>query len=177
MYEHDGEAEAWAGSADVLDILRNVYTRSDCADFALALRRVAGWGVERLSHDEGYHLICRDPGDRLVDVTGFVDEAALVREHGSGCLSHVDPDAWEDTEISGPDGAWVLGEAVSAIRQLPWPPFDDPGFRALSHASVAGLEASGPENAEVVPTPTPIPLTRGTDDQWIPRCRPHPLRP
>lgn len=121
------------------EIVRHLYVHGACDDMAVALHRMTGWPVVAVSsRSKGpLHRLVRAPDGRLLDAGGWVDEQGLRRRYGVRQVS-LSPGGGEETAIGtlvGDAEAGVdqpLADAVSAIRQFPWAPFDQPWFRALS---------------------------------------------
>jgi hypothetical protein len=118
---------------------RGRYLTGRCAEFALAVREITGWGLVEMRD----HVLARMPDGRLLDALG---------PHDPGCLDgiwHRDADAGElarrfGRRAAAPDvvaDARELLAAVSAmppgeVAPFPWRP------RARS-VSAAGLDGCG----------------------------------
>lgn len=127
--EYPGESPSELTDAQVLQVIRQQYTSSDCGDFAVALTRRTGWPIVNfVSAGKGLiHSAVRHPTGRFVDVSGFVTLEELRRRYKARDLAA--------TLVS--EGGYVIGcseddtdEEWSAMRlaslvieQLPYAPF------------------------------------------------------
>jgi hypothetical protein len=151
---------------DHIEVIRRAFTTSDCDDFAWMLNRMTGWQVVELSFAApqwgiGHHSLVRAPDGRLLDVTGWKDEAAARKE---ACrikgakfnLKDIDPrePVWWDGTPSGDDSndppngePSCACRLASVIRSLPWPPFDTAELRALTTLPLPGIDGYDPRCA------------------------------
>lgn len=135
-------------------VVRYFYTASDCDDFALALHLVTGWPVVSLHSDEEgpLHRLVRSPEGRYLDAYGWTSLPQLARRYGVTDLLVAGADGTEylpglgisltDLE-DGLDEA--LEQALVAIRELPWAPFNTQRFRQMSSRPQPGADFPYPD--------------------------------
>ena len=154
----EGDFERFEALAPPMQV-RILYTRSDCDDFAVALHRVTGWPLVAIAFPDeemgvGHHTMVRSPDGSMLDAGGWSTRSAVKRRYGGPAAKFSAPGGEEVAmspsvgfEAAGdPDGLDdALCRAVSAMRQLPWAPFDEPGFRERSLRPLEGVDLPLPD--------------------------------
>ena len=168
LLEFDEDGADWFEQLSAPEQVQTFYTQSDCDDFAVALHRITGWPLVRASFPDsevglGHHTLVQGPDGRLLDAAGWHTAAEVERTLGGKGVWFSQPGGEEVArssnigEASGvaEDGTdTALAMAVSAIRQLPWAPFGEPGFHALAVEPLAGVDVPAQEaGADVHPAP------------------------
>lgn len=91
-------------------------------------------------------------GGRLLDAAGWQSLEDLRKRYGIRKATLSEPGGEElamgffDNEFNGIDES--LKSAVAAVRQLPWEPFNAPGFREMSGKPFAGVDFPYPDDDE-----------------------------
>jgi len=176
----DDEGEELLLGMSAAERVRALYTRSDCDDFAVALHRMTGWPIVRVDFPDaeggfGHHTLVRVPdgtqgggrriGGLLLDAVGLRPTAAVRRRHG-GRRARISGPGGEELAALGasddhgdPGVSHSLAMAASAVRQLPWPPFDEAWFRATVSRPLLGVDVprSGLEPAPEARAARPVP--------------------
>lgn len=139
---------------DSLEVLRRAFVSFPyCDDFSFVLSLVTGWKCVRTSWNipgrgSGRHSLVRAPNDRLLDVTGWTDEAALARRYADGSglglmFENVTPSA---SSIRCRPGEEAQDEDVTrivgVIRNLPYAPYGEAWFRKMADAFVVSSASS-----------------------------------
>jgi len=140
-----GELEEFMAKSPA-ERVSHFYCMSDCGVFAVALQKVTGWPIRSLGNDEHgrIHSVVEAPDGRLLDASGWQTLRSLRKRHAAKDATLSEPGGVEnamgyfENKYEGLDGS--LRFAVSAIRQLPWAPFDDPEFRAVSERQIEGID-------------------------------------
>jgi hypothetical protein len=131
--------------------VRHFFCSSDCDAFAIALHRMTGWPVRALgSPGHGFlHRFVEAPDGRFLDAGGWQTLDSMRKRYGIRKAILSDPGGEElamgflENEFDGYDES--LAKAVAAIRQLPWEPFNELGFREVSGRPFEGVDHPFPE--------------------------------
>jgi hypothetical protein len=128
--------------------VRHFFSSGECDAFAAALHEMTGWPVVTLSNARGlpYHRLVAAPDGRLLDSHGWTDATQLARRYGLRKPKLSAPGGLELCVGLVDDDPEALSGAVSAIRRLPWPPFDEAWFREISQRTFPGVDE--PETRE-----------------------------
>lgn len=131
---------------DPAAVVKEAFTASDCGNFSLALSEMTGWPIYILGGADGpVHALVKAPDGRLLDATGWTDLATLAKRYGVRCLSKcpegtrgmaTDPGAVNDEGINE-----EMARVVSAVRALPWAPFNTTSFRKMALRPLRSVDA------------------------------------
>jgi len=133
--------------------VRYFFCSSDCDAFAIALHRMTGWPMRALGSEAGFlHRFVEAPDGRFLDAGGWQTLDTLAKRYRVRKPVLSNPGGEElamgfcENEFDGIDESLKL--AVAAVRQLPWAPFDEPEFKAVSEKPFAGVDFPYPESGE-----------------------------
>lgn len=150
--DEDLPVEHWATDAGIKEVMVRAFASSDCGNFAAILHEMTGYPLMNLMGPDGFpiHSFVETPSGDALDIHGVRPITSVARGYGyrgkKPRVAHALPgDACgcylgQDVE----DG--IDEEAVrvaSVIRQIPWPPFNEPDFRRMSNAPLRGVDFPG----------------------------------
>ena len=129
-------AELWEFESldpdDTIKVIQTAFTSSHCDDFAYVLSEMTGWPALTAKWKDkrgqpGHHALVRSPDGRLLDVTGWLDEAQLMKRYKSSTVSVVEGQLTSPASIMNTDDVELI---ETAIQQLPYEPHSDDFFQA-----------------------------------------------
>jgi hypothetical protein len=141
----DEELDRLESVSDLMKV-RYMYLAGDCDAFAVALHRVTGWPIRRVSSEEhgSMHRVVQAPDGRLLDAAGWIDESELCRRYAVQQVTLSPPGGEELAFVSGLDDeegiVAELVDAVVALRTFDWAPFGEPDFVAMAGRPIAGAD-------------------------------------
>lgn len=136
---------------DHLEVVRRAFASSDCDDFSFILSKMTEWKCVRASWQIpdwgfGHHSLVMAPDGRLLDVTGWTDEAELSKRYGGRKGVKVTLAEAEATPSIGFDNYDETGiesgmaRIAGVIRCLPYSPFCDDWFREMTLRPLEGAD-------------------------------------
>lgn len=147
------EAEHFFSYNDVGRV-RYFYTSSNCDDFATAMHEIAGWPVVAIADNAKgpVHRLVQHLNGKFVDASGWVTFEELCKRYalkepylitGTKAENWMPGTLYEDVDDNGIDDA--LTNVVTAIRHLPYAPFNEDWFQEMSSKPVDGVDRPIPD--------------------------------
>jgi hypothetical protein len=130
--------------------IRYVYMCGECDAIAVTLHRIKGWPIRGVIAPEHgmMHRVVEAPDGRLLDASGWTDIAELAHRYGTAVAlgpagGEEQATGFIEQDYDGFDDS--IAGAVYAIRNLPWPPFNEKEFAAAAAKPLEGVDFPYPE--------------------------------